>query len=189
MDLKWGSNEAWKFYTNVGLITTRDKKGKDNILACEWTHVVSYTPWLIAVCIGKGKKSAQNILESKEFIVNLASEKQNEVSSIAGGSHGNEVDKIGVLKDLGYKFEKGEKVKTLRLIDSSLIAECKLVRVLEDLGSHDIFIGEVLASKVNDVSSLVYHEGKYWKRGENIPKPNEKEMKRISEAVEKNKVK
>lgn len=188
MDLKWGSKEAWKFYTNVGLITTRDKKGKDNILACEWTHVVSYTPWLIAVCIGKSKKSAENIIASKEFVVNIASEKQNEVSSIAGGNSSNEVDKISVLKDLGYKFEKGEKVKALRLSGSSLIAECKLVRTIADLGSHDIFIGEVVESKIGDAQSLVYHEGKYWKRGENIPKPDEKEMQRINKAIEKNKI-
>lgn len=189
MDLKWGSPEANKFDTNVGLVLTRSKKGENNIMACEWTHNISYTPWLIAVCIGKGKKSGKNIKETKQFSVNLASEDENVISSVAGGSHGGEVDKIAVLKDLGFKFREADKIKALVIPSSSLIAECKLVKKIDLGGSHDIFVGEVLHSKVGEKDSLIYHEGKYWKKGDNIPRPNEDIMAKIKSMIEKHRSK
>ena len=51
MDIKYGGPEARRFITNVGLITSNGPLGH-NIMACEWTHQVSYSPGLITVCIG-----------------------------------------------------------------------------------------------------------------------------------------
>jgi flavin reductase (DIM6/NTAB) family NADH-FMN oxidoreductase RutF len=187
MNLEWGSKEAWKFDTNVGLVLTRDKKGKDNIMACEWTHNISYVPWLIAICIRKGNRSGKNVKERKQFSVNLASETENILSSVAGGSHGDSIDKIAALKDLGFKFEPAKKIKTLVIPHASLIAECKLVKTISP-GSHDVFIGEVVHSAVGDKDSLIYHEGKYWKKGESIRKPDELEMTRIKSIIEKHKM-
>ena len=41
MDIPWGSEGTRKFVTNVGLITSDDPHG-NNIMAAEWTHLVSY---------------------------------------------------------------------------------------------------------------------------------------------------
>ena len=76
MDLPWGSDYAKKFVTNVGLITTTGPKG-DNIMAAEWTHQVSYSPGLIAVCIKPDETNNANISKSKEFGVNLCADDQN----------------------------------------------------------------------------------------------------------------
>ena len=50
MDLPWGDEISNKFITNVGLITSDGPFGAD-VMACEWTHHISYSPGLIAVCI------------------------------------------------------------------------------------------------------------------------------------------
>lgn len=49
-----------KFITNVGLITSNGHFGTD-VMACEWTHHISYRPGLIAVCIHPDKATHENI--------------------------------------------------------------------------------------------------------------------------------
>src|SRR3989344_7067386 len=91
------------FITNVGLITSKGEEG-DNIMAAEWTYQVSYNPGLMAVGIGKGKTTLDNIRENGLFGISIASENQNVLTSVAGGSHGKDIDKIAALEELGYSF-------------------------------------------------------------------------------------
>src|SRR3989344_9388879 len=108
VDIPWGSDEAKAFITNVGLITSTGKVG-ENIMAAEWTHHISYSPGMIAVCINKiNQATAVNIKETKQFGVNIAATDQNVIASITGNAHGQSVDKMKVLKELGYKFSKAK---------------------------------------------------------------------------------
>ena len=188
MDLPWGDEKTIKFITNVGLVTTRGPNG-DDIMACEWTHQVSYKPGYIAVCIGHGKASAENIRASKEFGVGISSTDQNVLASVAGGSSGKDVDKIGVLKELGFKFHNAKKIKCLMVEGTVLNIECRLLKEVE-LGDHIMFVGEILEADLNSSKEpLAYHQVKYWKIGENIPKPNQHELESINEVVEKHRKK
>ena len=108
MDLPWGEERTKQFVTNVGLITSNGPNGHD-IMACEWTHHVSYSPGLIADCINRTDATHENIEKTKQFGVNLAASDQNTLSSVAGGYHGKDYDKIAALKELGYKFFKAKK--------------------------------------------------------------------------------
>ncbi len=54
MDLPWGDPRSNKFATTIGLITS-DGPNKQNIMASEWTHHLSYRPGLIAVSLGQIK--------------------------------------------------------------------------------------------------------------------------------------
>ena len=87
MDLPWNDERSNKFITNVGLITSDGPSGAD-VMACEWTHHLSYSLGLIAVCIGPEKTTHENIKQTKEFGVNLCSTDQSIMSSIAGGYTG-----------------------------------------------------------------------------------------------------
>lgn len=187
MDIPWGSEGTKKFVTNVGLITTQGPLGQ-NIMACEWTHFVSYSPALIAVCVGQGKATFENIKSSKAFGVNLAGISQNTVSGIAGASSGANVDKIKVLEDLGVRFYRAKRIGVPMLHGAALNAECRLVNEIV-LGDHTMFVGEVLDVKTNSDSPLVYNQNKYWHIGQNIPKPGEKELGKIGKLVEKHKKK
>ncbi|MBI2145562.1 flavin reductase [Candidatus Woesearchaeota archaeon] len=183
MDLQWGSKESAKFITNVGLITSNGPNGP-NVQAAEWTHHVSYSPGLIAVCLGKDRTTRENILATKEFGVNLAAEDQNVISSVAGGSHGKDVDKIGALKELGFKFYKAKTINAFMVEGATLNAECKVVHVAE-LGDHTMFVGEVQDVKISPDESIIYHGNRYFKLGEQIPKPPEQELERIKAVVQK----
>ena len=183
MDMAYGSEQAGKFVKNVGLVTTRGAFG-DDIMACEWTYQVSYSPGQIAVCIGRGKMTSQNINSSKEFGVSLAAEDQLDASAVSGGSKGDDVDKIAVLQELGFKFSQAKKIKALLLEGAALTAECKLVNTVE-LPTHTMFIGEVLEVSVSPKQAVAYQIGKYFKLGAQMPKPSDEHREKIKSVIEK----
>ena len=186
MDLPWGDEKTVLFVTNVGLITTNGPHGH-NIMAAEWTHHVSYSPGLVAVCIGLNKATLENIRESKEFGISLAATDQSVLSSVSGGSSGKGYNKIAALKELGFKFYNAKKINALMVEDAVLNIECKLFKEIP-LGDHVMFVGEVLGASLNkNKEPLAYHEVKYWKLSASIENPPQQELENIKSVVEKHK--
>ncbi len=183
MDLPWGDERTRKFVTNVGLITSDGPNGPD-IMACEWTHHISYTPGLIAIVVKKTAATNANIKKTKEFGVNLTSTEQMVMSSIAGGSTGKDIDKIAALKELGFSFYNAKKIKTVMVEGAALNIECTLVNEIE-LHTHTMFIGEVVETHLSGKASLAFHGGKYWKLSEQLPKPSDKERDHMTKVIEK----
>ncbi len=184
MDLPWGDEITDKFITNVGLVTSTGPFGHD-AMACEWTHHVSYTPGLIVVCIRPNDATHENIKQTKEFGVSLCATDQSAMSSIAGGYSGKQYDKIKALKDLGFEFYEGKKIKALMVKGAAMNAECKLVNEYS-LGDHTMFVGEVVDATNNpDKVPLAYHSRRYWIMDKNVVKPSQEERERVRNIVEK----
>ena len=184
MDLPWGDEKTKQFVTNVGIITSNGPFGP-NVMACEWTHHISYSPGLIAVCIGPGKATYANIQATKQFGVNIASTEQTVMSSISGGNSGKEIDKIKVLEELGFKFYQAKKIKTLMIQDAVLNLECKLIREIL-LGDHTMFVGEVLEASISpDKVPLVLHNGRYGQVVHNVPKPSKEDREKMEAIIAK----
>ncbi len=184
-DIPYGSLESASFVTNVGLITSKGDNG-DNVMSAEWTHHISYSPGMIAVSINNGNKStAKSIVKSKVFGVSIASDNQNILVSTAGSHEGYLVDKIAALKELGFKFTRGERTGVYLVDDSVLQLECKLVNTVGS-GDHTLFVGEVVSIKhLGDKKPLVMCGGKFWKFGEQIHKPAQVELDKIKKVFEK----
>ena len=186
MDLPCGDEKSVQFITNVGLITSNGKHG-NNIMSAEWTHQVSYSPGLIAVSIGKSTATLENIKSSKEFGVSIAATDQRVMVSVAGNNSGKDIDKIKALKELGFEFYKAKKSDVLLVNGAVLNIECKLVNKV-GVGGHILLVGEVVDAQLNKGKEpLAYHKLKFWKLENNIEKPNEKELERIKNIVQKNK--
>jgi len=183
MDLPWGDDRTKKFVTNVGLVTSNGPYG-NNIMACEWTHHISYNPGLIAICLTTSRASYENIKQSREFGISLASTEQNILSSLSGGSSAKTTDKISAFKELGYKFYKAKKIKCLMVEDAALNIECKLVNEVVT-GDHVLLIGEVVETRLGEKEPLAFHAGKYWLLEKNIPKPEPEKLANISKVLEK----
>ena len=184
MDLQWNDRRTRQFITNVGLITSNGPHGP-NVMSAEWTHHVSYAPSLISICIHHEDATGQNIDETKEFGVNLAAENQNVAASIAGSSHGQDVDKVAVLKELGIEFIDAKQIKAPMVKGAAMHAECRVLQVIE-LGDHVMYVGEVVEISADEnIAPVVYHNGKYWKLGEQIHKPHQDELDKIASLVEK----
>ena len=186
MDISY-ENAIQKFITNVGLITTDGPYGP-NVMACEWTHLVSYSPGLIVVCIRPHKATAQNIMKTKEFGVNICSVDQSVMSSVSGHYTGKEYNKIEALKELGFKFFSAKKIKTLMVEGSAANIECKLIKFV-DIGDHPLFIGEMVDISINPKEPLAYHQGEYWIMDKNVEKPSKEVREKIINIVEKHKKK
>ncbi|MBI4176314.1 MAG: flavin reductase family protein, partial [Candidatus Aenigmarchaeota archaeon] len=182
-DIPWGSEEAHKFVTNVGLITSNGPFGH-NVMAAEWTHHVSYSPGLIMVNVGYNKATEANILKTKEFGVSIAASDQNVASSVSGGSTGKEVDKIKVLEGLGIEFYRAKRINTLMVKGAAMNAECRLVKA-EKLGDHWMFVGEVLAAAAGGKEPLIFGGGSYWEFGGRVQKPPKETIAKINTLVEK----
>jgi flavin reductase (DIM6/NTAB) family NADH-FMN oxidoreductase RutF len=183
MDLPWGDPRSNKFATSIGLITSNGPHGHD-ILACEWTHHLSYRPGLIAVSLGPTKATVENIRASKEFGINLCATDQTIVASVAGGYSGRGYDKINALKDLGFPFYQADSIDVLMVKGASLSAECKLFKEVI-FGDHVMLIGEVIeAIHSTEKESLIYNNGMYWSLHP-IAKPNEDKRQSIKDILEK----
>jgi len=183
MDLPWGDERSKQFITNVGLLTSDGPYGP-NVMACEWTHHISYEPGLIAVCIRPNDATHANIRKTKEFGVNLCSTDLPTLASVAGGNTGKQIDKISALKKLGFTFYKAKKIKPPMIQGAALNVECKLFKEIP-LGDHTMFVGEVVEASTSGKAPLAYHQGKYWRIGTRIIKPGPKELEKIQKTVEK----
>lgn len=184
LDLPWNDERSNQFITNVGLITSDGPFGP-NVMACEWTHHISYHPGLIAVSLGQTKATVENIRRSKEFGINLCSSDQSVLSSVAGGYTGAKYDKVNALKELGFEFYKAKRIIPLMIKGAAVNIECRLYKEIT-LGDHITFIGEVIEASSNpDKVPLAYHGGKYWIMDTNLVKPSKEERERIKKVVEK----
>ncbi|MBI2971826.1 MAG: flavin reductase family protein [Candidatus Aenigmarchaeota archaeon] len=183
MDLPWGDERSLKFITNVGLITSDGPHGP-NVMAAEWTHHVSYKPGYIAVCIGSGKATLENITKTKKFGVNITATGQSVMAHVAGNYSGKKTDKIGALKELGFTFYNGEKTGLHMVQGAALNAECKVIK-MTTVGDHVMVIGEVLSASATDKEPVAYHKGMYWNMETPTAKPSEAERDHMHKIVAK----
>ena len=184
MDLSWGETRTQQFVTNIGLITSNGPHGQ-NIMAAEWTHHISYSPGLIAVCIKPEDATNKNIKKTKEFGVNIASTEQTSLSSISGGYTGSKFDKIKALKEIGFEFYKAKKINVLMVEGAVLNIECKVIKQIP-IGDHTMFVGEIQEASINkDKTPIAFHKGMYGQVEFNLSKPLQGERERIAKIVEK----
>lgn len=183
MDIPWGDPLTKKFVSNVGLITSVGPVGS-NVMAAEWTYLVSYSPAVIAVSIHNDHATKENIAASKEFGVSIAATDQNVAASVAGSSSGRDVDKISLLKELGFSFRKAGKINALLLDGAAFNAECRVMQEIS-VGERTIFLGEIVDAVISSKAPLAYHAGKYFAVGQQLQKPSDGQTEKISLLTEK----
>ena len=184
MEIPWGSDIANCFITNVGLITTHGIHGH-NIMACEWTHHLSYKPALIGISVSPRHATHDHIKTTKEFGVCIASKDQSVLSSIAGKESGKIVDKIKIAEELGFKFSPAKNINAMMIEGASVNLECKLHQEIL-LGDHTFFVGEVIEGGFNpEAKPLAYHAGKYFDMTSTLEKPSAEVREKIKILFEK----
>ena len=159
------------FLTSVSLITSYGPYGQ-NVMAAEWTMQISYNPMLIAVFIHEGSRSLYNIKKTKKFAVNVASETQSTLVSVAGGYSRREIDKLG-LQDL-FHTTKSRKTGLPLIPGCVVVAECKLLST-KKTGDHHMIVGQVVSMRHDEKKRpLIYHARKYFRVGQPIEPTREK---------------
>ncbi|HXX33132.1 MAG TPA: flavin reductase family protein [Thermodesulfobacteriota bacterium] len=134
------------FPTPVVLVTCLDEAGKPNIITLAWVGVVNSEPPMIGVSIRPERYSHACVKRSKEFVVNLPSEEMVRKLDACGVLSGRTTDKFS---SMGWKQVPGQKVKPPLIDECSVQMECQ-VKEIVSLGSHDLFLGEVVALHVKE---------------------------------------
>lgn len=135
------------------LVTTIDAEGKPNIFTVGWTGVACTRPPLVTIAVRKERLSYENIIATGEFVINLTTKEMLKMTDFCGCRSGRKVDKI---KHFGIELEPGTDIKTPSLKKSPVALECK-VRSVTELGSHDLFVAEIVRNKVE--KSLIDKNG------------------------------
>ena len=120
---------------------------KPNMITIAWAGTVNSDPPMVSVSIKKERFSHGIIRESGEFVVNLIDEPRCHALDYCGVKSGRDVDKFA---ECGLTA-----MPALSMEHAPAIAECPAylackVRHVIELGSHDMFIGEVTGVQVRD---------------------------------------
>jgi len=121
-------------------------EGRPNIITVAWVGVACSEPPMISIGIRKTRYSHKIISESGEFVINIASEDQLKAVDFCGVVSGKEVDKF---KEAGLTPLKAKRVNVPLIKECPINLECS-VRYTLELGSHDLFIGEILATHMDE---------------------------------------
>lgn len=154
--------------TAVGLVTSQ-LNGKENVMACEWAIQISFNPPLYLLVIGKSKATAEFIIKTGEFGLTFASDEQASLSHVSGSYSAYKHDKIATNI---FPLQDGKTILAPIIKEGILAVECKVIQMIEIEGRF-IFIGKAhYAEYRDDKKPLLYHAGKYFSLGSQIPKPD-----------------
>lgn len=134
-----------KYPEHVVLVTTRDKAGKNNVMAAGWIAMASDQPPMFVLGIDEQACTYQNIIETKQFVVSFPSEKMAKETLFAGSVHGYKRDKI---KEAGLKIQNGNIVNAPILLDSVANFECELVEITKP-GDCPLIVGKIVCAWEN----------------------------------------
>ena len=131
------------------------KRWKYNLITVAWCGTVASDPPQLTISVRKERYSFAPISELKEFTVNLPDEKLVTALDHCGVVSGRDVDKFALHQLTAIP---GSVVAAPIVGEAPLSLECKVTDSL-DLGSHTMFVGEIVAVQVS--SQLIDADGKF----------------------------
>ena len=161
------------------LVTCRSPEGKDNIMTAAWAGTVCSDPVMVSVSIRKERLSYDFIHRTGCYVLNVTTEELAFAADYCGVRSGRKEDKF---KTLGLETEEASHINCPMLKRAPVSLEC-VVKEERELGSHVMFIGEVVAVHVEDdyldedgsfrlniSRPIVYSHGEYHALGKRIGK-------------------
>lgn len=133
----------------VVLVTSVDKKGNANVMTAAWAGTICSDPVMVSVSIRKERYSYKLIKDSGEFVLCLTNRKLAKVTDYMGVKSGRDIDKFSLEGDLKLTKIPSKHVQAPSIEESPVCLECKVKEILE-LGTHDMFIGEVVGTNIDD---------------------------------------
>jgi flavin reductase (DIM6/NTAB) family NADH-FMN oxidoreductase RutF len=141
----------------------------DNIIAIGLVHVFSFTPPMIGIGVHPRRYSHQLLKEIKDFGVNIPPIDLAEKVNICGSVSGKSLDKF---KEAGLTQMKPKTIRSVLIEECPVNMECRVVKELSFGGSHDWFVGEVVAAHMEEdydrERALSYWKKEYRQMGDLI---------------------
>lgn len=161
------------------MVSCGDINSFSNIITVAWTGTICTNPPMLYISVRPERYSYNIIKDSGEFVINLTNEKLAYATDWCGVRSGSKYDKF---KEMKLTKEKANFVRCPMIKESPVSIECKL-KEIRDLGSHHMFIADVLAINSDeqyinekgafDISKcelIAYANGGYYKLGRKIGK-------------------
>lgn len=130
----------------VVLVTSKNKAGKTNVFTVGWTGTINTKPPMLYISIRPERLSYEYIKETMEFVVNLPSSDLVKKVDYCGVKTGKKNDKI---TEMNFTLKNGENISVPYIDECPVNIECKVKNIIP-LGTHDMFIAEVVGSHVNE---------------------------------------
>lgn len=159
------------------MVSLRDKSGKSNIITVAWTGTICSDPPMAYISVRKSRASYPMLVESGEFVINLPSEELVRALDYCGVRSLDQVDKW---KEMNLHEGQASVVAAPTIEEAPVSIECRVTQVLP-LGSHDMFLAEVIAVDVDEryidekgafhmdqVGLVAYSHGDYMSLGEKL---------------------
>lgn len=159
------------------MVTCQDADGNNNIITVAWTGTICSDPPMLSISVRKERYSYALIRESGEFVVNLTTRRLARHADYCGVKSGRDVDKFSAC---GLHPSVSRTVAAPGIEESPVSLECRVREVIE-LGTHDLFLAEVLCVQVDtaymdahgrffleDTDLVAYSHGTYYALGEEL---------------------
>ena len=149
-----------------------------NLITVAWTGTICTNPAMCYISVRPERHSYEMIRERMEFTINLTTESMARATDRCGVKSGRDIDKWA---DAALTKGHGHKVSCPYICESPLSIECRVKEIMR-LGSHDMFIAEVMsvladdslidpetgAFRLDKAGLMAYSHGAYWSLGNEI---------------------
>lgn len=159
------------------LVSVAGADGEKNILTVAWAGTVCSNPPMVSISVRPERYSYKMLKETGEFVINLTTEELAYATDYCGVKSGRDVDKFHEMKLTPLSAKE---VKAPLIAESPVNIECRVTEV-KPLGSHDMFLAEVVAVHVQEsymdkdrkfhleeAHPIVYSHGSYFSLGHQL---------------------
>lgn len=161
------------------MVSVSDGNGKNNIITVAWAGTICTNPPMLSISVRPERYLYEMIKSTKEFVVNLTTKDLVRACDYCGVTSGRDVDKFEKMKLTPIKLPN---VSVPGIKESPVNIECR-VKKIEELGSHTMFIADVVGVTVDDeymdekgkfninnTGLVMYSHGEYFVMGEKLGK-------------------
>lgn len=176
------AKELWKpgnmlYPLPVVMVSMADTDGKPNIITLAWVGTVCSDPAMVSISVRPERYSYPILKKTGELVINLTTKDLAYATDYCGVKSGRDVDKF---KEMGLTPIPATHIKAPMIEESPVNIECRVKEIIP-LGSHDMFLAEVLAVHADEKymdekhkfhleqsEPIIYSHGSYLTCGEQL---------------------
>ena len=129
-------------------------EGQENVFTVAWTGITNTVPPKTYISVRPSRHSYGIIKKSGVFAINLTTTSLVRAADFCGVHTGAKIDKFERCR---LEKERATEIDCPILADSPLVLECRVTDVIP-LGSHDMFLADIVAIDVDE--ALIGSDGK-----------------------------
>ena len=162
----------------AAMISCGSTEEEYNIITLSWLGTICTNPPMCYISVRPERHSYEIIKKSMEFVINITTQELAYATDWCGVKSGKDFNKF---TDMGLTPGKASIVQAPIIEESPLNIECRVKEILS-LGSHDMFIADVVNVKADEkyidpetgkfslesAKPIAYSHGQYYGLGEKI---------------------